>query len=260
MATCLAAGEYRLSCHDVVDPQLTLDSIVTLEQTVSGLGALYNMSPELAAALAAYAIAVDGNVVEGVWSIGGPLPTDLLTGSLLGTGQGISYSHNNYEGDGSIGKLLVRNTLLPVSMLTFMQAVMMPMSTMEMHILSTSPSSRLSTLLVGRKTDTPWTNSVPVSSRFRTTRSQLTHTISPASFPLLSSSPLRTTSSSTLYVSFTSLLDCDSANRCRRCQTIPKQNPVDTSTATTSRASLVSLARQAHSSGYEGRSAFQRTG
>lgn len=70
---------------------------------VSGLGALYNMSPELAAALAAYAIAVDGNVAEGVWSIGGPLPQDLLTGGILGTGNGLSYSHNNYEGDGSIG-------------------------------------------------------------------------------------------------------------------------------------------------------------
>lgn len=62
------------------------------------------MAPTLGAALAAYAIALDGNVVEGVWSIGGPLPTDDLTGALLGTGQGISYSHNNYEGDGSIGE------------------------------------------------------------------------------------------------------------------------------------------------------------
>lgn len=83
---------------------LPRSGIVSLEQTVSGLGALYNMSPELAAALAAYAIAIDGNVVEGVWSIGGPLPTDLLTGAILGTGQGLSYSHNNYEGDGSIGR------------------------------------------------------------------------------------------------------------------------------------------------------------
>lgn len=78
-------------------------SIVSLEETVSGLGALYQMSPELAAALAAYAIALDGNVLEGVWSIGGPLPPDLLSDSNLGTGQGLSYSHNNYEGDASIG-------------------------------------------------------------------------------------------------------------------------------------------------------------
>lgn len=61
------------------------------------------MAPELAAALAAYAVAIDGNPVEGVWSIGGPLPADELTGDLLGDGQGLSYSHNNYEGDSSIG-------------------------------------------------------------------------------------------------------------------------------------------------------------
>jgi hypothetical protein len=56
------------------------------------------------AALAAYGVALDGNIAEGVWSIGGPLPADLLVGGLLGTGQGISYSHNNYEGDASIGR------------------------------------------------------------------------------------------------------------------------------------------------------------
>jgi hypothetical protein len=55
------------------------------------------MSPELAAALAAYAAATDGNPIEGVWSIGGPLPADLLTSSLLGNGNGLSYSHNAYE-------------------------------------------------------------------------------------------------------------------------------------------------------------------
>ena len=83
---------------------LPRNGIANLEQTVSGLGALYNLGPIVTAALAAYAIAVDGNVVEGVWSIGGPLPVDLLTGTLLGTGQGLSYSHNNYEGDSSIGR------------------------------------------------------------------------------------------------------------------------------------------------------------
>ena len=65
---------------------------------------VYNMSPELAAALAAYAIALDGNILEGVWSIGGPLPADPIVGGLLGTGQGLSYSHNNYEGDASIAR------------------------------------------------------------------------------------------------------------------------------------------------------------
>ena len=83
---------------------LPRSGIATIEQTVSGLGAAYGMSPELAIALSAYAIAIDGNIAEGVWSIGGPLPTDDLTGALLGTGQGLSFSHNNYEGDASIGR------------------------------------------------------------------------------------------------------------------------------------------------------------
>jgi hypothetical protein len=51
------------------------------------------MQPALAIALSAYAIATDGNVLEGVWSIGGPLPADYLVEGLLGTGQGLSYSH-----------------------------------------------------------------------------------------------------------------------------------------------------------------------
>ncbi|KAF7191667.1 Dothistromin biosynthesis peroxidase dotB [Pseudocercospora fuligena] len=83
---------------------LPRNGIASIEQTVSGLGAAYNLGPRISAVLAAYAIAVDGNVVEGVWSIGGPLPTDELTGAILGTGQGLSYSHNNYEGDSSIGR------------------------------------------------------------------------------------------------------------------------------------------------------------
>ena len=64
----------------------------------------YGLGPDLAAFLAAYAITLDGNIIEGVWSIGGPLPSDPIIGGLLGTGQGISYSHNNNEGDASIGR------------------------------------------------------------------------------------------------------------------------------------------------------------
>ena len=83
---------------------LPRSGIASIEQTVSGLGALYNMEATLATFLAAYAITLDGNIAEGVWSIGGPLPADPITSGLLGTGQGLSYSHNNYEGDGSIGR------------------------------------------------------------------------------------------------------------------------------------------------------------
>lgn len=64
---------------------LPRNGIATIEQTVSGLGALYNLGPLISAVLAAYAIAIDGNVVEGVWSIGGPLPQDDLTGAYSKT-------------------------------------------------------------------------------------------------------------------------------------------------------------------------------
>ncbi|CZT25349.1 related to oxidase [Ramularia collo-cygni] len=83
---------------------LPRNGIQTIEQTVSGLGALYNLGPRVTTALAAYAIATGGNPVEGVWSIGGPLPTDELSSPLLTPGQGLSYSHNTYEGDASIGR------------------------------------------------------------------------------------------------------------------------------------------------------------
>jgi len=83
---------------------LPRSGIASIEETVSGLGAAYALTPEISAALAAYAVAITGNVAETVWSIGGPLPTDSLTGALLGTGQGLSYSHNAYEGDASIGR------------------------------------------------------------------------------------------------------------------------------------------------------------
>lgn len=83
---------------------LPRNGIASIEQSVSGLGALYNLGPLITAVLSAYAVVTGGNVLEGVWSIGGPLPADELTSGLLGTGQGLSYSHNTYEGDSSIGR------------------------------------------------------------------------------------------------------------------------------------------------------------
>jgi hypothetical protein len=47
---------------------------------------------------------IDGDLAGGSWSIGGPQQSDPLT-PLFGNGQGLSYSHNSYEGDGSIGRL-----------------------------------------------------------------------------------------------------------------------------------------------------------
>ena len=77
---------------------LPRSGVPTIPQTISGLGALYGMSVDLAGFLAAYAVAIDGDLVSLAWSIGGPPP------SLLGSAQGISWSHNKYEGDTSIGR------------------------------------------------------------------------------------------------------------------------------------------------------------
>ena len=59
------------------------------------------MGIDLGAFLAAYAVVIDGDPLDLSWSIGGPQPVDI---PLLGAGQGMSYSHNSYEGDGSIGR------------------------------------------------------------------------------------------------------------------------------------------------------------
>ena len=61
------------------------------------------MSPDLAGFLAAYAIIFDGDPLAGTWSIGGP-PPPTIGSALLGTPPGISYSHNNHEGDSSIAR------------------------------------------------------------------------------------------------------------------------------------------------------------
>lgn len=56
---------------------------------ITGLGELYNMSPDLAGFLAAYAVVFDGDVITQTWSIGGPPPYNSI-GGLLTPPQGIS--------------------------------------------------------------------------------------------------------------------------------------------------------------------------
>jgi hypothetical protein len=77
--------------------------ITDIPNTIDGLTKAYGLSADAAGALAAYSILVTGDPLAGKWSIGGPLPPSLGTG-LLGGGQGLSYAHNKYEGDASIGR------------------------------------------------------------------------------------------------------------------------------------------------------------
>ncbi|KAK4498561.1 hypothetical protein PRZ48_011219 [Zasmidium cellare] len=79
---------------------LARNGVQSLTQTITGLGQAYGMSVDLAGFLAAYAIAFDGDLVSMTWSIGGP---QAKLGAV-DSGQGISWSHNKYEGDTSISR------------------------------------------------------------------------------------------------------------------------------------------------------------
>lgn len=83
---------------------LNRNGVQTIPGTITGLFDAYGMQIDLAAFLAAFAVVFNGDPVAGTWSIGGPPPPNLISGGLLGAAQGISYSHNNYEGDVSIGR------------------------------------------------------------------------------------------------------------------------------------------------------------
>lgn len=83
---------------------LPRSGIATIVQTIDGLGELFGMGVDLAGFLAAYAVVFDGDVITQTWSIGGPPPKTSLGAGILGTPQGISWSHNKYEGDTSIGR------------------------------------------------------------------------------------------------------------------------------------------------------------
>jgi len=61
------------------------------------------MGYDLASFLSIYAAVMDGDLVS--WSIGGPPDTSVLSAvGLLSAPQGISGSHNKYEGDVSPGR------------------------------------------------------------------------------------------------------------------------------------------------------------
>ncbi|KAF1951076.1 hypothetical protein CC80DRAFT_481749 [Byssothecium circinans] len=75
------------------------DGVVDIVKLASGLNKAYAIGLDLATVLAAVGVGLTGDATTLRWSIGGPF------NGLLPLGQqpsGISYSHNSYEGDGSI--------------------------------------------------------------------------------------------------------------------------------------------------------------
>lgn len=74
------------------------NGVGTIDQFITSTGKVFGMGVDLATILAVYGAAIDGNLVS--WSIGGPT-ANVPSINLLGQPQGISGSHNKYEGDAS---------------------------------------------------------------------------------------------------------------------------------------------------------------
>lgn len=103
----ISAAAVRCPCHILVnEARLNASTgVSTIPESITGLGELFGMSADLAGVLSAVAVIFNGDPVSGTWSIGGPQPDHGLLGlDLLGNPTGLSYSHNSYEGDSSIGR------------------------------------------------------------------------------------------------------------------------------------------------------------
>ncbi|CAK4010345.1 Aromatic peroxygenase [Lecanosticta acicola] len=80
---------------------LPRNGILTTQQTIDGLAQAFGMAADIAAGLAVLAILLEGDPIALTWSIGGAYPSPLVD-QLGEEPQGISWSHNNYEGDSSV--------------------------------------------------------------------------------------------------------------------------------------------------------------
>jgi len=74
------------------------NGVATIDEFITSTNQVFGMGVDLSTILAVYGAAIDGNLVS--WSIGGPTP-NVPSINLLGQPQGISGSHNKYEGDAS---------------------------------------------------------------------------------------------------------------------------------------------------------------
>ncbi|KAB8556610.1 hypothetical protein FH972_025647 [Carpinus fangiana] len=77
------------------------NGVATIQQFVDGTYDVFGMGVDLGGFLAIYGAVFDGDLLS--WSIGGPQPASLVSPlkGILGQPQGISGSHNKYEGDAS---------------------------------------------------------------------------------------------------------------------------------------------------------------
>ncbi|KAI1343584.1 hypothetical protein F5Y15DRAFT_412368 [Xylariaceae sp. FL0016] len=75
------------------------NGVGSIEDFISGTMEAFGMGLDLATFLAVYGAIFDGDLTS--YSIGGPAPSLLNLGGLLSEPQGLSGSHNKYEGDAS---------------------------------------------------------------------------------------------------------------------------------------------------------------
>ena len=75
------------------------NGVGTIQEIVTGSMDVFGMGVDLATFLAIYGAVFDGDLAS--FSIGGPPPSLLGLGNLLGAPPGLSGSHNKYEGDSS---------------------------------------------------------------------------------------------------------------------------------------------------------------
>jgi hypothetical protein len=79
---------------------LPRDGVATITEFIAATNQVFGMGIDLATFLSTYGAIMDGDLTS--WSIGGPPPGGLLSGTgLLSAPRGISYSHNKYESDAS---------------------------------------------------------------------------------------------------------------------------------------------------------------
>ncbi|MCJ1467988.1 hypothetical protein MMC07_006614 [Pseudocyphellaria aurata] len=77
--------------------------IVPLTVAATATNEVFGLAIGFGTLLSVYATLVDGNIIDDTWSIGGKPPQNLLS-LVVGTGDGLSGSHNKYESDASPGR------------------------------------------------------------------------------------------------------------------------------------------------------------
>ncbi|KAI9791138.1 MAG: hypothetical protein M1833_001697 [Piccolia ochrophora] len=78
------------------------NGVVSLAQAATATNEVFGLALNFGVPLTVYATLVDGDILRQEWSIGGPQPRGIIP--IIGPADGLSGSHNKYEGDASPGR------------------------------------------------------------------------------------------------------------------------------------------------------------